>query len=287
MRNFIAVIISLIIIGLILVILFFVFDPKIEFSKSGLVGGQRVLDVLIEKKISITSPLKVLDQEDSIESLLTQQGVIQETNIQRRENGLVEFKENSKLNLMAQAKVNDMFEGGYFDHYSPARESVGDLADDFSYEFIAIGENLALGNFEDDKTLVVAWMNSPEHKANILNPQYKEIGVAVKKGMFNGRSVWLAVQHFGFAASECLFPSSELKEQIEDNENEIKEKQALINNIQTELSKIKPKWGEEYESKVDEYNNLIKEYNGLIDINKSLIEQYNNQVYNFNECIQG
>jgi hypothetical protein len=45
-----------------------------------------------------------------------------------------------------------------------------------------------------------AWMNSPEHRKNILNANYQEIGVAVKNGMLEGQLTTLTVQEFGSRA---------------------------------------------------------------------------------------
>jgi uncharacterized protein YkwD len=90
-----------------------------------------------------------------------------------------------------------MFENQYFAHESPTGEKVSDLAKKFGYDFLLIGENLAMGNFSSDEDLVLAWMESPGHRENILNEKYQEIGVAVKKGIFEGKEVWIAVQHFG------------------------------------------------------------------------------------------
>jgi hypothetical protein len=49
----------------------------------------------------------------------------------------------------------------------------------------------------DSKEVNDAWMSSPAHRQNILNPNYKEVGIAVLKGEFNGNEVYVVVQHFG------------------------------------------------------------------------------------------
>lgn len=124
--------------------------------------------------------------------------VILETNIQRRANGLGPLTENSKLNAAADFKMRDMFARQYFNHYGPNQTSgIPELLARFDYKYLAAGENLALGDFKNANELVVGWMASPGHRANILNGTYQEIGVAVGCEVFQGRRTIIAVQIFG------------------------------------------------------------------------------------------
>ena len=68
-----------------------------------------------------------------------------------------------------------------------------------------------MGNFKNDQDLVSAWLNSPGHRANILNTRFTEIGTAVLKGFYEGREVWMAVQEFGLPLSSCPNPDSKVK----------------------------------------------------------------------------
>jgi len=239
---------------------------------------------LAEKEISLPPPLQAVEKEKP-EVILTQQGVIEWTNIQRKKYGLSAFEENSKLNAMAQAKVEDMFQNQYFSHYSLSGEGVGDLAKDFDYEFLAIGENLAMGNFESDENLVEAWIASLGHRENILSQSYREIGVAIQKGIFNGNSVWLAVQHFGLPLSACTQPGEIIRLEIEKNQQELEEFQGLLLEARSELRAMRPKWTSFYQQKLEEYNNLVEKYNNLLAENKTLINQYNAEIQQFNQCI--
>ena len=56
------------------------------------------------------------------------------------------------------------------------------------------GENLAL-DYDSANALMTAWMNSPLHKKNIVNPRFKYIGIGVALGRRTGRSYY--VVHFG------------------------------------------------------------------------------------------
>jgi len=144
---------------------------------------------------------------------------------------------------------------------------------------------LALGNFKDDENLVNAWMESEGHRENILSTKYQEIGVAVKKGSFEGRETWLAVQHFGLPLSACPQPDVKLKVEIDENEKEIDELAEKLRLLQVEIKKMRPKWGSEYERKIDEYNLLVEKYNSLAKETQTLIESYNSQVKSFNQCL--
>jgi len=239
----------------------------------------------IERKILTPPPLRA--PEEAPKAFLTREGVIQWTNIQRAEYGLPPLKESAKLDSSAEIKAEDMLENQYFAHSSPSGVGVKELAERVEYEFIAIGENLALGNFKNDETLVQGWMDSPGHRENILNTQYQEIGVAVIKGVFEGKSTWLAVQHFGLPLSACSQPDETLKIEIETNQNQIEELQQTLEVLQTEIQTMRPKRGSTYNQKIEQYNAIVSQYNNLVDETKVLISQYNAQVKLFNDCVTG
>jgi len=237
----------------------------------------------IEKQISTPPPLR--SEENFPEAILTKAGVIKWTNSQRAKYGLPPLKENLKLNASARLKVEDMFKNQYFGHISPSGVEIGDLASQAGYEFISIGENLALGNFENDETLVQAWMDSPGHRENILNKNYSEIGVTVIKGMFEGKTTWLAVQHFALPLSACPKPDEDIKTEIESDKNQIKELETRLEELLVEIQDMKPRRDPNYNQKVEEYNALVAEYNNLVGEIKNLIDKYNTQVNLFNNCL--
>lgn len=243
----------------------------------------RVDEQIIEEQVSTSLPLRV-EKEEVAYSFLTQSGIIQWTNAQREQYGLPLLRESPKLNASAQEKIQDMFEEQYFAHQSPSGVEAKDLAKVFGYELIIIGENLALGNFQNDQILVQAWMDSPGHRANILGAKYQEIGVAVSKGTFNGQSTWLAVQHFALSFSACSQPDEILRAKIEENQNQIHELLETLEVLRTEIQAIRSKRGSVYRQKVEEYNILVSQYNTLIEETKDLVNQFNGQVKLFNEC---
>lgn len=238
----------------------------------------------IQKHVSAPAPLRALVEVP--QTVLTRAGTIHWTNVQRVGEGLPGLKENAKLNAAAEAKARDMFARQYFEHEAPTGEGPSDLADGAGYEFIAIGENLALGNFGDDEKLVEAWMNSPGHRANILSGRYTEIGVAVLRGTFEGASTWIAVQEFGRPLSDCPEPDAGIKANIERNNIRLEEMGAELAQKRSELEAYQPKRGPEYNRKVEEYNALVDAYNALVDETKELVQSFNSQATAFNACIE-
>ena len=237
----------------------------------------------INKRITDPEPLRFL--RDSPTSLLTKEGVFEWTNSRRKEGGVPLLVENENLNIAAKAKVQDMFEKQYFAHVSPLGKGAGDLAEKAGYKFISIGENLALGNFENDEQLVQGWMDSPGHRANILNGGYSEIGIAVGKGVFEGRQTWLAVQIFGKPLSSCPQPDEKLAGSIENFKVQLENLQTIIESMLLEIESTRPKRGPAYTEKVNSYNDFVGQYNQLIAETENLISQYNGQVKSFNNCV--
>jgi len=237
----------------------------------------------IAKQISTPQPLHIGGAEN--DSVLSQDKIIFETNVQRQENGnLQALLENSKLNAAALAKANDMFEKQYFEHVSPLGIGPGDLAQRYGYEYIIEGENLILGNFSSEKELVQYWMDSPGHRANILNNRYTEIGVAIIKGTYQGNSVWIGVQEFGLPLSSCPQPNDSLKNQVDLGKSQLS---LLYADIQQDKDQIESlnQHSENYRQLVEIYNQKINQYNSLAQEIRQLVEEYNLQVNNFNNCV--
>ncbi len=237
---------------------------------------------------SIDTPgaLRVVDSILNFQNTrLSIKGIILETNKQRALQGLPPLVENTKLDKSGLVKVNDMFDYQYFEHISPTGVGVADLATDVGYEYIIIGENLALGGFKDDQAVVDAWMASPGHRANILNDRYTEIGVSVGRGIFEGREVWLAVQHFGLPKSACPSISSNLKSSIDSMQSKAKSIQKDLDKMKADIdTATDPSIKSEL---IKKYNDLVNTYNTLIASVKASVDKYNTQVRAFNACVKG
>ncbi|MCX6722150.1 MAG: CAP domain-containing protein [Candidatus Staskawiczbacteria bacterium] len=219
--------------------------------------------------------------------VLLQSKIITETNLQRQGNGnLPALAENIKLDEAAAAKANDILLKQYFEHVSPTGIDPGKLVQNYGYEYILAGENLILGNFSSEKEVLQYWMNSPGHRANILNNRYTEMGAAIVKGNYKGDTVWIGVQEFGLPLSTCAQPSVELKNQIDFDKTKL---DSLLSQINQEKNQIDgaDQRSSIYNQMIDDYNQIIAQYNSLAETLKGVIATYNNQVNIFNGCVNG
>ncbi|AJA48458.1 hypothetical protein CPAST_c23880 [Clostridium pasteurianum DSM 525 = ATCC 6013] len=115
--------------------------------------------------------------------------VIKLVNVERSKNGLAPLKANAELSKVATAKAQDMIDKNYFSHTSPTYGSPFDMMKKFGINYSAAGENIAYGQ-KTPSDVMNGWMNSPGHKANILNSNFTEIGVGMVKDT-NGTPYWV------------------------------------------------------------------------------------------------
>lgn len=109
--------------------------------------------------------------------------VLRLVNTERRRHGRPGLRANRRLARAAHFRAADMAARHYFAHN-------GWLAaiKRFGYRWRSVGENIATGQ-STPAEVVNDWMNSPEHRANILSPKFTELGVA------RVEDIW--VQSFG------------------------------------------------------------------------------------------
>lgn len=242
--------------------------------------------------------------------------ILEWTNYYRNQDKLPALTENTSLSEAAVNKTNDMFTQQYFEHVSPEGVTPADLVLASGYNYKFTGENLALGDFKDEKALVDAWMASPGHRANILNKNYTEIGIFAKLGNIEDRNTWLAVQEFGSPAPNCTVPDTDIAAQIKDKKAEYEK---IIEQIKTLNDNAKDladeandqitQGNEIFESthdqkeaniywlkgdelraqsdeKITEINNLKTQTDSLYQEISALVEDYNKQVNIYNDCIK-
>ncbi len=140
----------------------------------------------------------ILVKQSSLCADISAQRIIVLTNEVRQQYNLPLVKEDLLLNKAAEEKAQDMFKNKYFSHYSPTGVSPWDWIDKSGYNYYYAGENLAM-NFLDTEEVIKGWLNSPSHKENLLNKDYKDMGIAVVSGDFNNEGInrILVVQMFG------------------------------------------------------------------------------------------
>lgn len=129
-------------------------------------------------------------------SQIPPQEVISLSNQVRQEKNLPVLKFNPKLADAARRKAADMFADNYWSHTAPDGIQPWSFIIAAEYNYLHAGENLAR-DFKNPQTVVKAWMASPTHRANLLNPQYQDIGIAVVDGRLQGKETTLVVQMLG------------------------------------------------------------------------------------------
>ncbi|MFI8088716.1 CAP domain-containing protein [Streptomyces sp. NPDC086080] len=118
--------------------------------------------------------------------------VLRLVNAERAKVGCSPVTANSELTDLATAFSDDMAKRGFFDHTDPDGDSPWDRARTAGVSGLG-GENIARGQ-TDAEAVMQAWMDSPGHKANILNCDFKTLGVGVHIGP--GGPWW--TQNFGY-----------------------------------------------------------------------------------------
>jgi uncharacterized protein YkwD len=116
---------------------------------------------------------------------VAEQEMFRFVNTERARAGLHLLAFDNTLRDAARAHSKDMFERGYFSHYTPEGLSPFDRMDDFDIEYSFAGENLALAPSTD--LAMQGLMNSPGHRRNILSPHFKKVGIGVIDGGIYGK----------------------------------------------------------------------------------------------------
>lgn len=241
---------------------------------------------LIVAKTSSTTSVVITGTIPSPDEVLNQREIIALTNKERIATGLPPLSFNSRLTTMATTKANDMIEKQYFAHVSPVGTDLIMLAKTYEYLYLNVGENLALGDFTSSNDVVLGWMNSPGHRANILSKNFTEIGVSAILGNYEGRNVWYVVQEFGRPLSDCTLPDTLLKKKIEIYQTEIDALATSLTNLKAEIDA--PNLDQHtYNAKVKDYNLIIELYNQLVATIKQYIQSYNSQVEIYSACAKG
>lgn len=102
--------------------------------------------------------------------------VVRLVNEIRVKNGLNALISDWELSRVARYKSQDMKDNNYFSHTSPVYGSPFNMMKKFGISYKTAAENIAKGQ-KTPQAVVNSWMNSSGHRANILNPSYKKIGV--------------------------------------------------------------------------------------------------------------
>jgi uncharacterized protein YkwD len=111
-------------------------------------------------------------------------------NRMRDHHGLNHLRKNSRLKKAAQRHTRRMRNRGCFDHECPGERSVLGRLQRVNYITGGLrrwlyGENIAYGgsHYGTPRVIVRSWMHSPAHRHNILNPEFRHIGIGFTRGI--------------------------------------------------------------------------------------------------------
>jgi len=134
-------------------------------------------------------------------------GVLKQLNLIRRQYGLVPLKVSAQLTAAATQHSQQMGVDGYFEHTSADGTAfwkrIGRWYGSNGFGFWSVGENLLWSSPDVDAAKALdLWMHSPEHRANILTPRWREIGVSSvhlgsAPGTYHGLQVTIITTDFG------------------------------------------------------------------------------------------
>jgi hypothetical protein len=105
-------------------------------------------------------------------------GLLESTNQRRQSGGQPDLRLNEQLAKAAQAKASDMVSQDYWSHATPDGKQPWYFIEKSGYEYSKAAENLAYG-FGGNDSAISGWMNSPQHRANILDGALKEVGFGI------------------------------------------------------------------------------------------------------------
>ena len=153
--------------------------------------AKRITAVLAAAAITSGALLGAASPADAASSTVElRNAVVKLTNSARATKGCKPLKQNSRLTNAAQGHANDMAAKNYFSHTSANGRSWDQRIKKAGWKKPG-GENIAYG-FDAAGAVVNAWLNSPGHKRNIMDCQFKYIGIG-----FNADGDY-TVQDFGY-----------------------------------------------------------------------------------------
>ncbi|MDD2568758.1 MAG: CAP domain-containing protein [Clostridia bacterium] len=150
--------------------------PKVGFGV-GWNNKAQTIDITAQTGISEQTPSALATQAEQ---------VLYYTNLERTKNGLSKLSAMSSLDAAAAKRAQEIVKT--FAHTRPNGSQCFTVLAEYDVSYRTAGENIAMGQ-PNAKSVVEAWMNSPGHKANILNSSFTKLGVGVYQSA-NGTMYW-------------------------------------------------------------------------------------------------
>jgi len=155
----------------------------------------------------VASPAGATSDRDSAAMRSLEQDVLAQINALRHDHGLPPVRSSSRLSAAARSHSAEMAARGYFSHTSANGASFSRRISRYypvgRSHYWSVGENLLWSSPDvDAHGALDLWINSPEHKKNMLTARWREIGlsavhVAAAPGSYGGREVTIVTADFG------------------------------------------------------------------------------------------
>ena len=172
--------------------------------------------ILIGLKFSLSDGFLLKTQLIQVQKEITSENIYKLTNDERVKNNVDTLAYSSLLEKAAMKKAQHMMDNDYWAHESPDGVTPWHWFKAVGYDYDQAGENLAV-DFITSDGVMNGWMNSPTHRANILESEYTEVGVGILEGEFQGKISTLVVQMFGKPKAELA--STDVTSKVEINTN--------------------------------------------------------------------
>ncbi len=169
----------------------------------GLIGMSALLIALKGSAVLLPLAFAVVTHADEAMIPITPSTVIELSNRVRMAEALSPLAEDERLTRAAQAKADDMATRGYFAHASLDERTALDRIRHAGYPARYAAENLAV-HFMTAQDVQRGWMDSPSHRSILLDERYKDSGVGVAYGFFEGRETTFVVHLFGTKVESAM-----------------------------------------------------------------------------------
>jgi uncharacterized protein YkwD len=160
---------------------------------------------LVAASTALAAPAQPRQPASSLSSL--EQGVLTDINVFRTAHHLAPLRLSSALTMSARQHSQEMATDGYFAHESSDGSAFWKRIQRYytssPFHYWSVGENLLWSSPDvDPQGALKLWIDSPEHRANLLTARWREIGVsaihvAAAPGTYNGLDVTIVTTDFG------------------------------------------------------------------------------------------
>ncbi|MDO8529241.1 MAG: CAP domain-containing protein [bacterium] len=260
------------------------FYPNIKFAPLSAIKSNLENSIIPEAKISAPPEETAFEKTKSYgeldcknyQSNAFAKDMLERINSDRQKNERKPLNWSEKLCQSAKLKSEDMNSNNYFEHNSPSGVTPWYWIKKAGYDYAAVGENLAL-NYFTSESVHTALMNSPGHRANILNSDFTEIGFYYLGGAFKDNNAFFFVEHFASPMSKI---PKYVCETDKANKN-LKELKDTKNKIEKYLNKA-----EDIKKSLETSGQSVKDVDNYIDDMEKKEKQADRYIQDIGDYLQ-